>query len=243
MSPPVWGATVCSSPWGSPAAPPLLSGWISLKGVLAAANPFMQWEKNTWIFTTRLVVLPPPPSCLLPWLPPPCRWWQLPALPLLTHLSQRLSPFPLGAALAFSTQNQILSHCWQNSSELFPHLSGTPVSPPLLTVLFYYTPDPFTSPGLAPEPAVPLPCHPVPAFLAPSPQHCIPINMPALDHVARLSFFCTVLLTCFQPDAKLIQPTERAALTLLDFKWRIYTKSAQQHRNNSHVVQRYPRQL
>lgn len=33
MSPPVWGATVCSSPWGSPAAPPLLSGWISLKRV------------------------------------------------------------------------------------------------------------------------------------------------------------------------------------------------------------------
>ena len=41
------GAATVPSPWGSPAAPPLLSGWISLKGVLAAANPFMQWEKNT----------------------------------------------------------------------------------------------------------------------------------------------------------------------------------------------------
>lgn len=50
VSLPVWRTTVCSSPWGSPAAPPLLSGWISSKSVLVAANSFMHWEREDFYY-------------------------------------------------------------------------------------------------------------------------------------------------------------------------------------------------
>lgn len=237
MSPPVWGATVCSSPWGSPAALPLLSGWISLKGVLAAANPFMQWEKNTWIFTTRLVVLPPPLAA--------------PSMPLMAAASPAFAHLPLPEAEPFSTG--CCSGLLQTKSNPLPLLAKLLRSLPSSLWCSNFSPSPHCAfplhtrplhiPWSGPWACCPPPVPPCACIPGPSPQHCIPINMPGLDHVARLSVFCTVLLTCFQPDAKLIQPTERAALTLLDFKWRIYTKSAQQHRNNSHAVQRYPSQL
>lgn len=58
-----------------------------------------------------------------------------------------------------------------------------------------------------------------PAFPVPSLRHFIPIEMPGMDlHGLGLSVFCTVHLTCLQPDAKLIQPRERVPSTLMDFK-------------------------
>lgn len=125
---------------------------------------------------------------------------------------------PLPEALAEPFSTDCCSGFLQTKPEPLPSmaklLSSLPSSvwcsdfSPSPCCAFPHTQDPFTiPPALAPEPAVPIPCHPVPAFLAPSPQSCIPINMPGLDHVARLSVSCTVL-TCFQPDAKLIQPTE-----------------------------------
>lgn len=70
VSPPVWRTTACSSPWGSPAAPRLLSGWISLKSVLVAANSFMHWEMEDFYYSPPdwLCCLFPPPSFCLPWL-------------------------------------------------------------------------------------------------------------------------------------------------------------------------------
>ena len=158
--------------------------------------------KGRLLFTTILVVLStPPPSCCLTRLfsvvlftahCQPCLC--LPASPRtagwgLFH-SMLLQPRQT-ALLPSSIRNARLSHHWQDSSEAFPHLSNALISPPLLAVLFHCTQAPFT--GLAPQPAVPTPCHPVPAFLAPSLHYCIPTDMPGLDRGAGCCLlYCTL---------------------------------------------------
>lgn len=201
MSPPVWRATVCSSPWGSPAAPPLLSGWISLKSMSTAANRFMHWEMEDFSISHQISCAVFSPAELLP----PFLPWLSSVVPFIACcqpcLCSPASPRNAGWALfhrvllqlcqtAFlpsSIQNPSLSHHWQNSSDVCPHLSD--FSPCPRCAFPSYTSPLHQLPGLAPLPALPMPCHPVPAFPAPSPQHCIPIDMPGLDRIAGLSLF------------------------------------------------------
>lgn len=89
------------------------------------------------------------------------------------------------------------------ASEIFPHLPDALISPPLLAALLHYTHAP---PHLLPGPA------PLPTTRHPN------RNARPGPHGQGLSVFCTVHLTCLQPDAKLIQPAERVPSTLMDFK-------------------------
>lgn len=115
------------------------------------------------------------------------------ALPSLACLSQKFWLTALShrvprqlcqtTLLPRSIQNPSLSQHYQNSSEIFHHLSGALISPPLLAALVHYAQAPLTC-SLAPQPAFPVP----------SLRHFIPIEMPGMDCMARVSLF-SVLYT------------------------------------------------
>lgn len=209
-----------SAPWGSPAAPPFLPGWISLRSMSVVANHLTHQEKEDFYIHHQIGCAVCSPIKPLPPLTVFCQC-------RLSHIvSPAFTCLPLPEILAHSTLAPGAASAVPDypSAPLYTKSKSLPTLPELLRNL----PSSLWCSDFSPPPRCTCAlCTSSPHLLL-GPTACIPSPLPAALYPNRnarhglhgqgLSVFCTVHLTCLQPDAKLIQLRERVPSTLMDFK-------------------------